>query len=375
MIFLVEIFKNYLKSEVGEAFDKDCFINNNNTIFIIVSFLFIEQLLYAFFVTKPFTLISQVHIVTALFSGGYAIISYLFKKKHYLRTFKYKSFIYHGYVLVVSLTYMIVSIYRTVYIERSSYFLIPVIYIAVLYGIAFIAIIPPNYSFLLYFSTYIIIYMIYPVNNPEIIQTTALSDLFTNHLVAFLASVITYNRYRKDYNYKVTIDQQNYKLKELSTTDMLTKLPNRRFIDLEINKCHKLAKREESIYSLILLDIDHFKRVNDTYGHTKGDQVLKELAFLLKNSLRETDLIGRWGGEEFIILCRGATLAESQEIAEKLRQKISKHSFIEGYQLTCSLGVASYQREDLIEDIFRYADLALYQSKSDGRNRVTTYKG
>lgn len=372
---MIETFINYLSSENSENFDRECFINNNNSIFIIVSFLFVEQLFYAFFIAEPFSRISKVHMITSLFSLVFVLFSYFIRKKNYVKNNNYKHLIYHGYVILVSITYMSISIYRTVYITHSSYFLIPVIYIAVLYGIAFIAIIPPKYSFLLYFSTYVIIHLVYPVKSPDILDTTALADLFTNHLVAFLASVITYNRYRKDFNYKATIDKQNLRLKELSSTDMLTKLPNRRFIDLEIHKCHMLAQREESIYSLIIVDIDHFKRVNDTYGHTKGDVVLKDLAQLLKNNIRETDLIGRWGGEEFIILCRGASLSDTYNIAEKLKKKVSKYSFIEGYSLTCSFGVATYSLGDLTEDIFRHADLALYQSKSEGRNRVTKYKG
>lgn len=159
-------------------------------------------------------------------------------------------------------------------------------------------------------------------------------------------------------------------LKELSTTDALTQLGNRIEIDrvLEKEKCNLIEN--DQMFSLILIDIDHFKNVNDTYGHSVGDQVLIELSGILKKESRGTDVIGRWGGEEFIIVLPNMSEEDAYAKAEKLRVTVSEHIFDIVGQVTISMGVGEVDKDDDLKDFFVEIDKALYKAKENGRNRV-----
>ncbi len=126
-------------------------------------------------------------------------------------------------------------------------------------------------------------------------------------------------------------------------------------------------------FSIIFLDIDDFKKVNDTYGHQAGDQVLKEVAEVLRIRLRESDVFGRWGGEEFVAALLGANLDATKKVAEDLRAELEKREMVTDGQtikVTISLGVAGYGHEKNLEEIISKADQAMYQAKHAGKNRV-----
>ena len=217
------------------------------------------------------------------------------------------------------------------------------------------------------------IWFLYPIEYPEIKNTTILPDIFTNNLLAFLASVISYNRFESDYQYKKKLSMKNKKLMKISLTDMLTGVSNRRFIDEEIMKAHERAIDTNTCYSLIIADLDHFKNVNDTYGHHVGDQVLIEFTTLIQSELNRNSLIGRWGGEEFMILCNDTSSIEAEKIAENLRKAVEENNFPMIKNLTCSFGVASYKKNTIYHDIVRFADQALYEAKDMGRNTISVY--
>lgn len=160
------------------------------------------------------------------------------------------------------------------------------------------------------------------------------------------------------------------RIERLAITDPLTKLYNRGHFDSEIERNVAFDRRKNERFSLIILDIDHFKRVNDTYGHQAGDLVLKELATILTETLRQTDVIARWGGEEFVILLPGTDLSIGVPVAEKLRVAVQDHHFEEVGKITCSFGVSAGAHGERKEDLIARADEALYQAKADGRNRV-----
>jgi diguanylate cyclase (GGDEF)-like protein len=158
------------------------------------------------------------------------------------------------------------------------------------------------------------------------------------------------------------------KYQKLSTLDALTKVLNRHGIDLFVESLR--ANRRSA--SVIIIDIDHFKRVNDERGHVVGDRVLQTLGDILRIHTRSTDGLGRWGGEEFILVCPDASLSKAADLAEKLRQRIIETDFIPEHPLpiTASFGVAISHAERSFEDAFRHADQALYLAKSRGRNCV-----
>ena len=167
------------------------------------------------------------------------------------------------------------------------------------------------------------------------------------------------------------IKEQELKLQTLSITDSLTQINNRLYIDKVLQKQHYRLLRNDERCSLILLDIDHFKEINDKYGHLVGDKVLKELTKLIRTHLRESDVFGRWGGEEFMIIAPHTSKEEAKIMAEKLRKLIESHTFEDVGSLTVSFGVTECQKEHSLHTAIQTADKALYISKEQGRNKVT----
>ncbi|MDX1295288.1 MAG: diguanylate cyclase [Sulfurimonadaceae bacterium] len=163
-------------------------------------------------------------------------------------------------------------------------------------------------------------------------------------------------------------------LYEISTHDHLTQLYNRHMFkelyEAEVNRSRRYTNR----LTLLLFDIDHFKEVNDTYGHHRGDRVLQELSDYIRRQLRGSDIFARWGGEEFVILMPYITYEEAVQKAEMLRMGVEERSFEEVGTVTCSLGVVSVDIEETMEANIAKADEALYRAKATGRNVVVRYE-
>ena len=162
----------------------------------------------------------------------------------------------------------------------------------------------------------------------------------------------------------------NRKLELLSITDRLTGLFNRVKLDEVLASEMQRAPRGGQTFSVILIDVDHFKQVNDTHGHQIGDRVLIEVAELLRAGTRAIDVVGRWGGEEFLVICPHTDNAGACQLAENLRQALQDHRFPVVESKTASFGVASFQPGATGNDIVARADAALYAAKAGGRNRV-----
>ena len=156
------------------------------------------------------------------------------------------------------------------------------------------------------------------------------------------------------------------KLKHDKLTGAISKDSFNEIIGLKIIE----AKHVNSALSLIIFDIDHFKKINDTYGHLVGDTILKELAELIRSNLRESEYFVRWGGEEFVILLPGTSLQGAQMVAEKLRRAVEEHGFSEVGKVTCSFGATTLKENDTIKSFMSRADEALYEAKNEGRNQV-----
>jgi diguanylate cyclase len=148
-------------------------------------------------------------------------------------------------------------------------------------------------------------------------------------------------------------------------TDPLTGVNNRRGLDDSLAAQYALMTRYRSIFSIVMIDIDHFKQVNDQSGHLHGDHVLQELARIIEESVRETDLVARYGGEEFVIVLPQTDLIGACEFADRLRMEVDRQ-----LEITVSGGVAMAQLEDTPEVLIARADMALYHAKAAGRNRV-----
>ena len=157
-------------------------------------------------------------------------------------------------------------------------------------------------------------------------------------------------------------------------TDKLTQLYNRRQLDDVINSEVTRSKRYRSVFSVILLDIDFFKEINDKYGHQIGDEILKGVAKTLKTSVRDSDIVARWGGDEFIIVAIETVEQDAYHIAEKIRLTIQDTEYFKQIKVTTSIGVAEFNlNKDDARDILRKSDVALYEAKNVGKNHVSTY--
>ena len=160
-------------------------------------------------------------------------------------------------------------------------------------------------------------------------------------------------------------------LVKIATIDGLTGIYNRmqfnQFLDIEIDR----ANRYDGLFSIISMDIDHFKRINDQFGHQAGDKVLIEFCKLVTLRNRSSDIFARYGGEEFIILVQNSNLENTRLHAERLCQEVAKHTFENIGRVTCSFGVTEFRNnDDSSTSVLNRADIALYKAKENGRNRV-----
>ncbi len=162
------------------------------------------------------------------------------------------------------------------------------------------------------------------------------------------------------------------RLTHQATTDPLTEAYNRFKFDNEIKFQLEIARKHERNLGLIMFDLDDFKLINDKYGHDVGDLALKTVAHLARESIRKTDILARWGGEEFMILLPDTQLHVAEKIAEDLRQTINNYPFSENCRLSASFGVTLSDIADTDSELLKRVDNALYQSKNEGKNRVTT---
>ncbi|MFH1282963.1 MAG: GGDEF domain-containing protein [bacterium] len=165
-----------------------------------------------------------------------------------------------------------------------------------------------------------------------------------------------------------------YKIEHIAICDPLTNLPNRRFLMEYLEYEKKRSSRSKREFSIIFGDLDHFKKINDTYGHECGDRLLQKVAVVLKSTLRHQDVVSRWGGEEFVILLPDTSLENARYVAEKLRKNVADQPFFYRFReikKTMSFGVSNHSYENIGSDTgIQKADYNMYQAKQKGRNTV-----
>ena len=238
------------------------------------------------------------------------------------------------------------------------------------------------------------------INMYKVFYQEFINILYLSLSIILLFLMISYyisKKLRKSFDtYEKSLDKTNRELKELNeslelqvetrtleiekikddfeylaTTDALTSIHNRyslmKILSTEIHRCH----RYKMPLSLLMYDIDFFKKVNDTYGHIVGDAILVSLSNLVKRNLREMDILGRYGGEEFLILLPNTTLEDAKHFSQRLLQEVETHIFEEVGHITISIGLAQLQEDESIDNIFKRVDDLLYKSKNDGKNRVS----
>ena len=193
-------------------------------------------------------------------------------------------------------------------------------------------------------------------------------------VIALLGLAFVIYRYRAQKRFNRQLQEKNRELELLSETDRLTGVFNRMKLDDVLAAEFERSRRYQRNMSVVMFDLDHFKRINDTYGHHEGDQVLAECAAAVRANIRKHDVFGRWGGEEFLILCPETAMAGAEQLAEHLRKAFEGMYIGKVGRFTASFGVAELMATDDIKRLVRHADEALYQAKEQGRNRVCVHK-
>jgi diguanylate cyclase (GGDEF)-like protein/PAS domain S-box-containing protein len=163
-------------------------------------------------------------------------------------------------------------------------------------------------------------------------------------------------------------------LEKMAQIDKLTNIYNRRMLDDFLRIEVDIADRHKENLSLIIIDIDYFKTVNDTFGHLMGDYILTQISKIILENIRNSDIFGRYGGEEFLIICRKTNKENAFTLAEKLRILIKDFKFNEIGHKTISLGISDFQKGDTVETLLKKADSALYEAKNSGRDKSVIYK-
>ena len=178
--------------------------------------------------------------------------------------------------------------------------------------------------------------------------------------------------------FSLIIRRYQRRIERLAATDQLTELPNRRGFEMLAGQAIEEARREQQPLSAIVIDLDHFKTLNDTHGHMAGDVVLKGFANQLRASLRRSDIVCRWGGEEFIVLFKNTALDTAQQLAEKLRAQLEQQHFFwedKALKVTISIGLTNLTGGEGLDGLIARADRALYRAKQSGRNRIASEPG
>lgn len=196
--------------------------------------------------------------------------------------------------------------------------------------------------------------------------------LFLGYRILLLNTEVSRRRKREQELMEINslLDARGRELEEKAKTDALTGAFNRDGIEEAIRLGLWEWRNHNKPLSIVMMDVDHFKSVNDLHGHAVGDRVLTALSGLVQNHIRTSDLFARWGGEEFVLVCRDTSIQYAAQLADKLRELIGQQVFDNGLQVTVSFGVASLHARESLEQLFHRADEALYEAKRRGRNRV-----
>lgn len=240
--------------------------------------------------------------------------------------------------------------------------------------------IKPYYNILVYTLPFILFLIgVLVFQNSASLKLTHLINAGIVYIGVLFTSTVFYHNYVKELKLKVELTEKNNQLEFLATIDPLTELPNRRFFERQVIYEASINRRYNHEASILLIDIDHFKRINDTYGHDAGDYILKSLAKIFKSHVRESDTVCRWGGEEFMFLLSHTSLDGALVLANRLNTIAKETQFVFNQtpiHLTISIGVTTLDHTDKdgFSLSYKQADLALYQAKETGRDKVVIKK-
>jgi diguanylate cyclase (GGDEF)-like protein len=227
---------------------------------------------------------------------------------------------------------------------------------------------------LVYYGASAVLILLFLAFNTRSLPDALTQEYLTAYIIAtpiFLAMIAGFSRLRVAYS---TALDRVADFQHLAMQDSLTGLFNRRAFGASMRRARSRMARRQTPVSMVMIDLDHFKSINDTYGHDKGDTVLARVARILTDTMRRTDDVFRWGGEEFVILMEETAADEAGLVADRLRALIEQAEMIKGRTVTASFGVAQLLPGEDDTEFFHRADAALYDAKDMGRNRVVVRK-
>lgn len=365
-----DLIKN-ISLKIPDEYQADFFASrfkqNNFRALLGALFLCIEQFIYGMFISVPGSRLQTIYYYTSVSMLLFIAASLFFilrppVKIKPLHKLYEASFVFFG---------LIIALLRFLLADEGAAHL-PTIFVVMLYACAVF--------FMLNFRTAVICYFIigaaavghlpilYPGENTSIFT----ANIISNSILSLIFFFINYRNFIKAFLFKKEIEEANRSLLNQSNRDSLTDLYNRRKLDEVCRMDYLRAERYNMDFSIILLDIDLFKEVNDNFGHDVGDIVLREIAEILRDNIREVDVCGRWGGEEFLIVCQETDLLHAELLAERLRSKIETHQFNVNRMITASFGVAAMNESEDLKTLFKMSDNRLYLAKSGGRNIVVS---
>ncbi len=339
---------------------------NNLRILLVSVFLVIEQLILGFFVSEPGSVAQIAYFLTAAVCLFYVFSSIYFYEHEQKRI----NPLHNVYEFSFPLLIMGAVVFRFLIIDYDVQS-VPTVYISALYGIAVVFIFNLYQGLILYSLITISSGILMRVANPDIMLSSYLLDVIINVAISWFVLFINYRRFQYAYWDKKNIESINIAFREQSFRDSLTGLYNRRKLDEVYGEVCTKASRYNLDFALMIIDIDNFKLVNDRFGHHVGDKVLIEFSRILENNIREVDVCGRWGGEEFLVICQETEINAAYNLAERLRDIIETNVFNSELKITASFGISSWSECSDPTLLINTADARLYQSKAAGRNKVT----
>ena len=341
----------------SNEYDAYLFVRNLSTLGIVsITFFAFFNLIY----------VQNVPVAIAEFM---TVIGFIFINIDLIKNINIKR---SSYLFVIFLALLL--FFYSLFADKSEYALVwnilPVISMLYLFGEKRGAAFATIYLFVI--ITYILSI------TPEILSIRSTVNLLLNFIVVSLG-IFFYEKSRQkmlqNVNSLVEIkERQKEELLLLSQTDALTKIANRLKLDQVLEHEFQRSQRYKTPLTLVFIDIDYFKNVKDLHGHQAGDLVLQEFSQLIKNSIRTTDIFGRWGGEEFLLILPETSSAQGMSLAKQLCLSIEQHQFSYDFSNTASFGVNSFHQEISLQNLIKGADKALYQAKEQGRNRVILLK-
>lgn len=347
------------RAEFGVKIIQEC-----SFIILVISVLLtlLETILYIFF-------------RGSILNTGPAVIAFILYNIVYLpvlwKTYKHNQRCNKYVVRLVLFFYLTVLLLFTVALSilPQNQFASMNPYIIGIFGVSAFIIAPPLSSFVLYFISYLFFFFFLPFyqHNPQAVEILRI-NAFLMIILAWFLSRMVFRMKLATFLDKKAIEESNINLHNMVMLDSMTSLLNHKNIFLRLTEEIERAKRIGYPLSVVMLDIDHFKLVNDNYGHQAGDEVIMKITEILSETCRASDVIGRYGGDEFVIILPDTKAEEAVILAERIRQKVAQAEFVNGIHINISGGIRELGDESA-DELIKGVDEQLYRAKSNGRNR------